>query len=509
MWKAFIFVAFFVVAGNAKKCEPYTVNDRVVACVCNATYCDDTPDNDPKIPEKGTSYWYVTNKEGLRMEMSKVKFNSGDQSSSNLTLTVDTKKTYQTILGFGGAFTDSTGLNIRKLSPATQYQLIRSYYCVKTGSRYNIGRIPIASTDFSTRTYSYDDVANDTSLEHFALAQEDYEYKIPYAKMALALNPETIFVASAWSAPGWMKTNDAFDHFGYLKEEYYQVYANYLALFVNEYKKHGLEMWALTTGNEPTIAYQINTTRIDTMGWKPKDMARWVANFMGPTLASTMNKDQVVLALDDDRVLLPWFVEPLFKNENASKYTMGTAVHWYFDTEAPITVLDKTREEFPDKMLLMTEASLGPPSWDSPNVLDLSWSYAERYIVNIIEYMNHWSIGWIDWNLALDRQGGPYQNIPLDATIIVNTTKDEFYKMPMYYAIKHVSRFVDRDSVRISITDDDTVKSAAFVTPAQEVVVVLYNNGSSTNSVTIKDDQQGALNLELSPYSMNTVIYKR
>lgn len=90
--------------------------------------------------------------------------------------------------------------------------------------------------------------------------------------------------------------------------------------------------------------------------------------------------------------------------------------------------------------------------------------------------MNHWSVGWMDWNLALDETGGPnWLNNYIDAAIMVNPDKDEFYKLPIYYAIKHFSRFVNRDSIRVSITDTDSIKSSAFETPSGEVVVVLYN----------------------------------
>lgn len=90
--------------------------------------------------------------------------------------------------------------------------------------------------------------------------------------------------------------------------------------------------------------------------------------------------------------------------------------------------------------------------------------------------MNHWSVGWVDWNMVLDKTGGPtVTNNKLDAPIIVNPETDEFYKQPLYYAIKHVSRFVDRGSFRISITDNNSVNSTAFLTPSGETVVVLYN----------------------------------
>lgn len=92
------------------------------------------------------------------------------------------------------------------------------------------------------------------------------------------------------------------------------------------------------------------------MGWTPESMADWVGNYMGPTLANSTH-NTIIMALDDNRVLLPWFVNPIFTNEKSSKYTKGTAVHWYQDAKQPPEVLDFTHDEFPDKFILMSEAA--------------------------------------------------------------------------------------------------------------------------------------------------------
>lgn len=86
--------------------------------------------------------------------------------------------------------------------------MFRAYYDPKKGSRYTLGRVPIGCTDFSTRIYTYDDVLGDTLLKNFSLVPEDYNYKIPYAKLAIELNPEVLLFAAAWSAPLWMKQFD-------------------------------------------------------------------------------------------------------------------------------------------------------------------------------------------------------------------------------------------------------------------------------------------------------------
>lgn len=74
------------------------------------------------------------------------------------------------------------------------------------------------------RPYTYDDVVNDTLLLDFNLAVEDRIFKIPYAIRARNINPSTTFFASAWSAPGWMKTNGVFEQFGKHSVEQFSLY---------------------------------------------------------------------------------------------------------------------------------------------------------------------------------------------------------------------------------------------------------------------------------------------
>ena len=51
-------------------------------------------------------------------------------------------------------------------------------------------------------------------------------------------------------------------------------------------------------------------------------------------------------------------------------------------------------------------ACTGDRPWDIVKVMLGDWDRGERYIHNIIEDLNHWVVGWTDWNLALDLQVG-------------------------------------------------------------------------------------------------------
>lgn len=90
----------------------------------------------------------------------------------------------------------------------------------------------------------------------------------------------------------------------------------------------------------------------------------------------------------------------------------------------------------------------------------------------------HWTNGWIDYNMAVNENGGPnWSNNAADSSIVI-TENDEFYKQPMYYAIGHFSKFVPRNSQRIQSTvfnDNEDVKQIAFLTPDQRIVIVFIN----------------------------------
>lgn len=47
-------------------------------------------------------------------------------------------------------------------------------------------------------------------------------------------------------------------------------------------------------------------------------------------------------------------------------------------------------------------------------------------------------VGWTDWNLALNPEGGPnwVRNF-VDSPIIVDIAQDTFYKQPMFYHLGH------------------------------------------------------------------------
>ncbi|XP_046474643.1 lysosomal acid glucosylceramidase-like [Neodiprion pinetum] len=308
-----------------------------------------------------------------------------------------------------------------------------------------------------------------------------------------------------------MKTNDYYlCQDGFLLEEYYQVYADYIIKFMDEYKEHGLEMWAISTGNEPVNGI-LPESIYNCMAWTPQGIANWVAENLGPTISRSNHSETLIFTLDDQRSRLSWFVEEMFENELAKNYTAGIAVHWYFDQMSSTNLLDETHSNYSDKFLLLTEAAIWNATADTYVSLGC-WDRAEQYILDIIENLEHWVTGWVDWNLALDIDSGPaWDNNTLDASIVVNADEDEFYKQPMFYAIAHFSKFIPRESVRVELSmsqDETSVKSVAFKTPENETVLVIYNMSTEEQQVTVYDPERGNFTLQLPFKSIQTILYK-
>ena len=126
-------------------------------------------------------------------------------------LVIDPTKTYQSILGLGSSLEHSTCYNLSKLSEPEQEKAIESIVDPNKGMGMDLMRICIGTADFTASPwYTYDDVPlgeTDPELEHFSI-DKDREYVLPILKMAREKNPDILFVASPWSPPAWMTSND-------------------------------------------------------------------------------------------------------------------------------------------------------------------------------------------------------------------------------------------------------------------------------------------------------------
>lgn len=172
-------------------------------------------------------------------------------SAPRLRIAVNASARFQRLIGFGGAFTDAATINLASLPAAERAAVLDWYFHAEEGIGYGTGRVPVASTDFSTSDYSYDDVAGDFDLAHFSVAVDEASGKLRLVADALARHPGLKLFGTAWSAPAWMKTTRSMEG-GALAANASDAWARYLSAFASAYEAAlGTKLWGLTAQNEP------------------------------------------------------------------------------------------------------------------------------------------------------------------------------------------------------------------------------------------------------------------
>ncbi|KAG3086803.1 Glucosylceramidase [Phytophthora idaei] len=491
-------------------------------CVCNATQCD-TVSNDYKNLIPGQVGVYTSSKAGDRFAYKVVNVDAN--AATNPTYTIDVSTQYQTMIGFGGSFTDAAAINVYKLSSTLQQMVLDQYFSEK-GLQYSLGRVTIGSTDFSTSIYSYNDNSGDLAQEKFSIDVDRKSNKIDLIQRALRTSTRDVkLFASSWAPPAWMTTENTTINcalIGKPGEEYWRSLALYYSKFLDAYKTEGIDFWAMTVQNEPTKSI-LQTSAWQSLRMSAEVQRDFVKLDLGPTMAKNHPGLKIIAGDDQKSGILDELVP--FQDADALKYISGLGVHWYrnldfffFGIGGDFDKLLTFHNKFPDIFMLATEACEGfLPSWlgtgAGPSLKDedKSWSRAENYGRDIIEDINNFVAGWTDWNLVLDTEGGPnWAKNFVDAPILVDEVSgSEFYKQPMFYIMGHFSKFVPAGSRRIEFPKTKTLSNfhrTAFMTPDNNVVLQFLNRDNSDVTVSIKQSDAKTFTLKLPGHSMQTVI---
>ncbi len=436
------------------------------------------------------------------------------------------EKEYQKITGFGGSFTEASASLLNALSPENRSKIIEAYFGDE-GAKYSLTRTHMNSCDFSLTNYSYAPIEGDTDLLYFTI-EEDREDIIPFIKEAMEVSSEGFrIVASPWTAPPWMKDNKDWRG-GKLLPEYRETWALFFSKYLEAYKDEGIDIWGFTVENEPLG----NDYNWESMHFTPKEMTDFVRDYLGPQLEKDGHQVKI-LGYDQNREHLEEWVDEMYRDEVTRKYFDGTAIHWYASTyEVFPEALQYAHNKAPEKYLIQTEACVDAevPKWKddkwywSKKATDWGWDWAPekdkylhpkytpvyRYARDIIGCLNNWVDGWIDWNMVLDTQGGPnwFKNWCV-APVIVDIKKDEVYFTPLYYTLKHFSRYIRPGAVRIGFENpDDSLLLTAARNPDGSIVVVALNQDGKAKQFELNLGE-GSQKLSISPQAIQTIIIKQ
>eukprot|EP00929_Paragymnodinium_shiwhaense_P091391 TRINITY_DN51365_c0_g1_i1.p1 TRINITY_DN51365_c0_g1~~TRINITY_DN51365_c0_g1_i1.p1 ORF type:complete len:601 (+),score=82.30 TRINITY_DN51365_c0_g1_i1:76-1803(+) len=433
-----------------------------------------------------------TTKDGKKLSPIHVAGDAEASESVDSIVTVDTAETYQTILGFGGAFTEAAAVNFAKLSETDKDDFMRSYFAPPEngGNGYTMGRVHINSCDFSVKPYSFDDSSGDTDLSNFDMrVTHDQKHMVPMIQRALSIAPQGLKIfASPWSPPAWMKTNGQMSEGGSLKPEYRRTWANYISKFFQAYKYSNVSLWGLTVQNEPGFSAAWESCR-----YSAEQERDFLKDHLGPVMRHD-HPDAKIMVLDHNRGMAVEWTKTIYGDAAARKYADGLALHWYglhgaaayraVDQSAEIIGKDKIANG--EHFILGTEATLigevKMHDWDG------GWSMAE----DIMGDLNAWSAGWVDWNLIVDSQGGP-NHVGNWCNAAMLALDEGLLKQPFYYQMGQFSRFLRPGMKRVK-----TEKSfggldvtAAVDEKTHRTAVVLMNAGDTEKSFRIHDKISG------------------
>ncbi len=434
---------------------------------------------------------------------------------------------FQTITGFGGAFTESSAYLINKLSKANRKKIMNAYFS-EDGAYYSLTRTHINSCDFSLKQYAYAMVDGDKNLDNFTIEEDKKNNLIPMILEAKTISKDGFkIIASPWTSPPWMKDNKKWVG-GKLLPEYYDTWALYFSKYIDAYKKEGIDIWGLTVENEP----HGNGDNWESMLFSPQEMTNFVQNNLGPKLEKNGKGNIKIFGYDQNRAGIKEWVDEMYKDEKSSKYYAGTAIHWYESTyEVFPDDLQYAHNKAPNKYLIQTEACVDSevPHWQDDTwywkkeATDWGWDWAaekekylhpryapvNRYANDIIGCLNNWVDGWVDWNMVLDTKGGPnwFKNWCI-APVIVNPETDEVYFTPLYYVMSHFSKFMRPNAVKIGCKiDNKELVATAVKNPDGTIAVVIFNPTDNNQNLELKLNKQ-TKNISINAKALQTVVIK-
>ena len=523
-----------------------------------------------------TSRILVTSEAGAKMEtLPNVTFTEGvAQGGAVLTVWPDSLK--QTIHGIGTSFTESSAFVLAHLAPAKRREVMEKIYGAE-GADFTLTRTHIASCDFSVEgKYAYVE-ENDADLASFTIAPDregfdpaqypgikDPAYDLlPMIEEAQAIKAaqkekDLRIIASAWTAPPWMKDIETWfipgsaengwqGTGGSLKPEFEAAYADYLVQYLDAYAAEGVPVWGLTPVNEP----HGNGGNWESMNFTAESQGAFIEDHLGPRLKDGGHGDKKLLIYDQNRDGVEHWADVIYPDPAVAPYVSGMAVHWYASTFKVFEeVLDRVHKKFPTFSIIHTEGTIDDLGKEAPGgILDperfqesgwfdndefwwndnaTDWAYTatwapnpqdhpiytpvHRYARNIIVSLNHWMDGWIDWNIVLDQDGGPnHAGNFCGAPIMIDVETGHVYYTPIYYVLAQFSRTIRPGDRAVQATthmadglDQDALHASATLNDDNLLSVQLLNTTKSPVEYQLQIGAQHAV-IEIAANSLQTV----
>jgi glucosylceramidase len=439
--------------------------------------------------------WFLTARDSAHRLTEQPALRAGESDTAGLPrIWVDPSRRFQALEGFGGAFTEAAAVTWHRLSPARRDEVLRQYFDRASGHGYSLCRVHMNSCDFSLGHYAHVETPGDLELSSFSI-ERDRTALLPFIQAAQRVAGEPLkLLASPWSPAAWMKTNGRMDDGGTLRPDCAGAWARCFVRFIQAYEAEGVPIWGVSVQNEPAARQ-----RWDSCLYTAEQERDFVRDHLGPQLAAAGLGHVKIVVWDHNRDGLVERASVIYADPEAARYVWGAGFHWY--GEHHFEQVQLVHDAWPDKQLLFTEGCQeGGPHRGS-------WALGERYAHSMIQDLNRWTVGWIDWNLLLDETGGPnHVGNFCSAPILADTAHDALLHQSSFHYIGHFARFVRPGARRVlcAATRQD-LEAAAFANPDESIAVVVMNRTAAAIGFALRVAGRG-VTVELAPHAIATYL---
>jgi glucuronoarabinoxylan endo-1,4-beta-xylanase len=286
----------------------------------------------------------------------------------------------------------------------------------------------------------------------------------------------TRFLASAWSAPAWMKSNNnTYD--GELKPAMYQAYADYLATYALEYKKrYDLEIYAISPQNEPGfIPKEIHYA---SSNFSSSQMTKFLRQNLIPTFAAKGVTAKIVI--DEHNSFTDEGINEILSDPVCDKAIEIVAAHAYAETKAPYMDIglrtkrfDKAMSE--NKRIWQTEVSAGDANIANMND-GVYWARVihQHMVEDNVSAWLYW------WGAATTKQRS--------SLIQIDAQTGKYALTKRFFTIAHYARFVRPGYHRVDATPNPAPNTyfSAYLDPTGKILIcVAINDDAVEHPLTI------------------------
>jgi O-glycosyl hydrolase len=412
------------------------------------------------------------------------------------TATINGATTYQTITGFGASEAFGEASTVMNASSSVQQQALDLLYSPTNGAGLTMLRNEISADSGSTIEPNNPGGPNATpNYASLASIGQD-QGQLWFAQQIKSRYGVNNVFADAWSAPGFMKTNNATANGGQVcgvtgtscgSGDWRQAYSNYLLQYAKDYAAAGVPLSYIGPSNEPD--YSAN---YDSMTMSGTQMASLLDKF-GPTMKNSGLSTQIECCAATGWSVSGQYASAISADPTANADTSALTSHGY--SSAPTSPMSGW-----SKPVWETEWSTfegWDPAWDDGSAASgLTWAQhinAGLTSANLSAFL-YW------WGSTTPSENGDNEGLlEINGSSVIPAGR--------LWAFANYSRYIHPGATRIGASSPDgNLQLSAYRNPdGGPVVIVAINTGSSSDSVTYGLQNTGTANGgTVTPYLTNS-----